>query len=58
MDSPCINVCALDEQDICVACFRTAQEITDWTILDEDKQRDVVKLANQRRKEHFGANML
>lgn len=58
MDSPCINVCALDEQDICVGCFRTAQEITDWTILDEDKQRDVVKLANQRRKEYFGANML
>lgn len=28
--SPCVSICALDEQDICTGCQRTAGEITRW----------------------------
>ena len=27
-ESPCISVCVLDENDICVGCFRSADEIS------------------------------
>ncbi len=26
--SPCVSICALDEQDICTGCQRTAAEIS------------------------------
>ncbi|WP_148709664.1 DUF1289 domain-containing protein, partial [Pseudomonas syringae group genomosp. 3] len=28
--SPCVSICALDEQDICTGCQRTVSEITQW----------------------------
>ena len=37
--SPCISVCVLNEEDVCEGCYRSAQEITDWSVLSvEDKQ--------------------
>lgn len=37
--SPCINVCWLGEQGLCIGCLRTLDEITDWSIYtDEEKQ--------------------
>lgn len=54
MDSPCINVCALNDEDVCIGCFRTAQEITDWTVLSENEQKAVCVKAGERRKAHYG----
>ena len=51
--SPCINVCALDEDDLCVGCFRSMREITDWSEYPEDKKREVVTQAQQRMKRHY-----
>jgi predicted Fe-S protein YdhL (DUF1289 family) len=46
--SPCIAICALDENDICVGCFRTAVEITDWFMANAEQKRDVLRLARER----------
>lgn len=46
--SPCISVCALNEDDICQGCYRTAREITDWTILSELEKRAVLKACRKR----------
>ncbi|HEK1684886.1 TPA: DUF1289 domain-containing protein [Pseudomonas putida] len=46
--SPCVNVCALDEQDICIGCQRTVQEITRWARMDNDERRAVIKLCHER----------
>ncbi|WP_372821421.1 DUF1289 domain-containing protein [Pseudomonas parafulva] len=46
--SPCVNVCALDEQDICIGCQRTVQEITRWARMDNDERRAVLKLCHER----------
>ncbi len=51
--SPCISVCVLDETDICTGCFRNVQEITDWSILSNENRREVVRVANARRKAYF-----
>jgi uncharacterized protein len=42
--SPCILVCKL-ENDVCVGCKRTKEEITMWTkYTDEEKQNVLLKL--------------
>lgn len=47
--SPCVSVCALDENDICMGCYRSAEEITDWFVADAASKREMLKLAQARR---------
>jgi len=47
--SPCVAVCALDEDDICLGCYRTADEITDWFMASDDERRAIVTRSEQRR---------
>ena len=46
--SPCISVCALDEDDVCVGCYRTGMEISHWGRLTAEQQRDVVERSRVR----------
>ena len=32
--SPCNSICSLNDEDICIGCFRTNTEIRDWSYLD------------------------
>jgi predicted Fe-S protein YdhL (DUF1289 family) len=48
--SPCISVCALDEQDICTGCQRTAAEITRWGRMDNAERREVLSHCHERAK--------
>jgi len=52
--SPCISVCALDAEDVCVGCYRTAKEITQWTALDSAGKREVLMHAAERAKHASG----
>ena len=52
--SPCFGVCALNENDHCTGCYRSAKEITEWSGLDSDQRREVLKLSQERRKEDGG----
>ena len=47
--SPCISVCVLDEQDICMGCYRSADEITDWFLCSNEKKTEVLRLSQERR---------
>ena len=49
--SPCVAICALDENDICVGCYRSGSEITDWFMADAQGKRDIIAAAAQRRRE-------
>ncbi|HIB67669.1 MAG TPA: DUF1289 domain-containing protein, partial [Phycisphaerales bacterium] len=42
--SPCVSVCALDENDVCIGCHRTSDEILHWTRMTDDERREVLKL--------------
>jgi len=46
--SPCVSICALDEDDVCVGCFRTGREISHWGRMEPDQQREVVRRCQQR----------
>lgn len=47
--SPCIAVCTLDENDVCIGCLRTADEIREWMILDRDEKLAVLERVRDRR---------
>ncbi len=46
--SPCISLCALDENDICLGCQRSGQEISNWGRMDNQQKREVLALATAR----------
>lgn len=48
--SPCISVCALNENDFCTGCYRSIAEITTWGSLRPEQKMDVLQKANARRK--------
>ena len=48
--SPCISVCVLDDDDICMGCFRSADEITDWFMASVERKREVLLRARERRE--------
>lgn len=48
--SPCISVCALNEDDVCMGCYRTADEITQWILLDNQERIQVLEQAAERRR--------
>lgn len=49
--SPCVRNCCLDDQDICLGCGRTLEEILAWTSLDAAGQREVLQRAARRRQQ-------
>ncbi len=48
--SPCVSICALNEEDICVGCFRTGMEISRWGGSSNEERRRVLALAVERSK--------
>ncbi|MCO6413993.1 MAG: DUF1289 domain-containing protein [Thiogranum sp.] len=47
--SPCIRNCCLDDDDVCLGCFRTLQEIINWGSADSGQRRRILDNAEQRR---------
>ncbi len=52
--SPCVGVCALDDDDICIGCLRSGQEITQWGYVDNEGKRAILKNVEQRLLESKG----
>ncbi|RMF14077.1 MAG: DUF1289 domain-containing protein [Gammaproteobacteria bacterium] len=50
MRSPCVNICSLDEHDVCIGCHRTGQEIVLWSRMTEEEKRQVLKKVAEREK--------
>jgi predicted Fe-S protein YdhL (DUF1289 family) len=46
--SPCNSVCMLNDEDVCVGCYRTSEEIRIWSVLNNDQRRDVVIACGER----------
>jgi len=49
--SPCVSICVLNEQDICLGCFRSAEEVTDWFMADDTEKKRILERAEKRRRE-------
>ncbi len=46
--SPCVRNCCLDEEDICIGCHRSVQEIIDWGDASEEQKRCILKRVAER----------
>ena len=48
--SPCVGVCALDDDDVCIGCWRSGEEISRWGYLDNAGKRSILKKVEERLK--------
>lgn len=51
INSPCVSICVLNQEDICQGCFRSAVEITDWLALDNETRREILLRCEERRRD-------
>ena len=51
--SPCIDVCKLDDDDVCIGCHRTWKEIINWMGYSEEERAEIMgRVEGQRGKHH------
>jgi predicted Fe-S protein YdhL (DUF1289 family) len=46
--SPCVDICRLDAQGLCVGCRRTIDEIIEWPRASEARRREILHELEQR----------
>jgi len=42
VQSPCIKICTIEEQ-VCIGCNRTQDEIREWFYANNDRKREILK---------------
>ena len=40
--SPCIDICRLDAQGLCIGCRRTIAEISEWSRATDERRREIL----------------
>jgi predicted Fe-S protein YdhL (DUF1289 family) len=48
--SPCVRNCCLNDDDICLGCFRSLDEIKRWGAADNHERIIILQNAKQRRE--------
>ena len=46
--SPCIEVCSLNGNDVCIGCYRTANEIIEWFSANDQRKREILAAVSGR----------
>ncbi len=50
LPSPCVSICVLNDEDICVGCYRSGTEISRWGHMNNAEKRDVHTSMQQRAR--------
>lgn len=48
--SPCVSICALDDNNVCLGCYRSGEEISRWGELSNDEKRAVMDKVGERER--------
>ncbi len=48
--NPCIQVCTLDDEKICLGCLRSAEEIRGWHTMTDEQKLQVLDNIDERRR--------
>jgi predicted Fe-S protein YdhL (DUF1289 family) len=48
--SPCVRNCCLDDDDTCLGCFRSLEEIKEWGVVDHHRRRIILQNAKRREE--------
>jgi predicted Fe-S protein YdhL (DUF1289 family) len=51
--SPCIRNCCLNQDNICLGCFRSLTEICGWQQADRQARLSILSLAEERKTLHL-----
>ena len=51
VESPCVRNCCLNDADICVGCFRSLEEITRWSLVNDATKQYILEQATERRSQ-------
>ena len=49
VDSPCIQVCTYEEEEFCIGCHRSKQELQDWWIMTREQKLETLKKIEERQ---------
>lgn len=52
MQFPCTRNCCLNDDDTCLGCFRSLEEITVWSVAGDHQRKVILQNARQRREAH------
>ncbi|MBB1273272.1 MULTISPECIES: DUF1289 domain-containing protein [Psychromonas] len=55
--SPCISNCCLNDQDICMGCFRSLDEIKEWSQASSPRKETII-ISTKQRREQLQASVL
>ena len=50
--SPCVRKCCLNEEDVCLGCFRSIDEIIKWSGASEHEKLEILNSATTRKINH------
>jgi predicted Fe-S protein YdhL (DUF1289 family) len=51
--SPCNNICQLNDNKVCIGCFRTINEIANWTKYTDREKKNIIEQIEKRKDEIF-----
>lgn len=51
--SPCVRNCCLDDDNVCLGCFRHLDEITHWGAAGDAERQAILAQARTRRQRHY-----
>lgn len=51
VESPCVGNCCLDDDDVCLGCYRTLEEIKAWGLIDDEARVGILKAVFQRTQQ-------
>lgn len=49
-DSPCISVCKLNKDFVCIGCFRTTYEVAEWPTAFDERRIEILKNCKERKE--------
>jgi len=49
--SPCVDICALNDGDVCIGCYRSGDEITTWGKMSNDEKKQTLQKVRERRSQ-------
>lgn len=56
IESPCIQICTLNAEGLCIGCFRTAEEIGGWLSLSASQRSRIMDELPSRAEQLFDAD--
>ena len=53
ISSPCVGICQYNKEEVCSGCFRTADEISQWTTISDSEREKITNELDARMEKLF-----